>query len=160
MQIIRPATPQDADACVGIVEGLSDFFSADVPERVRLDLARFQAWVLADAGEVVAFTVASRRSSRAAEIAWAAVAASRRARGMGTALVCHVLSALHDDGVQVVEVKTLDSSADYGPYRATCLFWEKCGFVQVDTIDPLPGWQPGNPSAIYVAALALTRPPS
>jgi len=31
------------------------------------------------------------------------------------------------------------------------------GFVQIDTIDPLPGWQPGNPSAIYVAALAETR---
>jgi len=29
--------------------------------------------------------------------------------------------------------------------------------VQVDTIDPLPGWQPGNPSAIYVAALGPTR---
>jgi GNAT superfamily N-acetyltransferase len=159
MQIIRPATPDDTDACVGIVEGLPDFFSAGVPEQVRLDLARFQAWVLADAGQVVAFTVADRRSSRTAEIAWAAVAASRRARGLGTALVSHVLSALHDDGVQVVEVKTLDGSAGYGPYQGTCLFWENCGFVQIDTIDPLPGWQPGNPSAIYVAALAPTRPP-
>jgi hypothetical protein len=30
------------------------------------------------------------------------------------------------------------------------------GFVQVDTIDPLPGWNPGNPAAIYVAALEPT----
>jgi hypothetical protein len=29
-------------------------------------------------------------------------------------------------------------------------------FVQVDTIDPLPGWAPGNPSAIYVASLVVT----
>jgi hypothetical protein len=27
----------------------------------------------------------------------------------------------------------------------------------VDTIDPLPGWEPGNPAAIYVAALRPTR---
>jgi hypothetical protein len=31
------------------------------------------------------------------------------------------------------------------------------GFVQVDMIDPLPGWEPGNPAAIYVAALRPTR---
>jgi len=31
------------------------------------------------------------------------------------------------------------------------------GFVPVDTIDPLPGWSPGNPAAIYVAALRATR---
>jgi hypothetical protein len=29
--------------------------------------------------------------------------------------------------------------------------------IQVDTIDPLPGWPPGNPAAIYVAAVRPTR---
>jgi len=27
----------------------------------------------------------------------------------------------------------------------------------MDMIDPLPGWQPGNPAAIYVAAVTPTR---
>jgi len=27
----------------------------------------------------------------------------------------------------------------------------------MDTIDPLPGWEAGNPAAIYVAALRPTR---
>ena len=31
------------------------------------------------------------------------------------------------------------------------------GVHQIDCIDPLPGWQPGNPSAIYAAALRATR---
>jgi len=31
------------------------------------------------------------------------------------------------------------------------------GFVYVDTIDPLPGWPPGNPAAIYAAAIRSTR---
>jgi hypothetical protein len=56
----------------------------------------------------------------------------------------------------VVEVKTLDRSAGNEPYQATRAFWEGRGFVQVDTIDPLPGWPPGNPAAIYVAALRPT----
>jgi len=56
-----------------------------------------------------------------------------------------------------VEAKTLDSSSGYRPYEATRAFWERNGFIHVDTIDPLPGWEPGNPAAIYVAALRLTR---
>ena len=41
-------------------------------------------------------------------------------------------------------------------YVATRAFWEHRGLVQIECIDPLPGWQPGNPSAIYVAALSAT----
>jgi hypothetical protein len=56
-----------------------------------------------------------------------------------------------------VEAKTLDRSSGYRPYEATRAFWERNGFIHVDTIDPLPGWPPGNPAAIYVAALRPTR---
>jgi hypothetical protein len=52
---------------------------------------------------------------------------------------------LAETGVSVVTVKTLDSSAGYAPYEATRAFYEHNGFVYVDTIDPLPGWPPGNP---------------
>ena len=33
----------------------------------------------------------------------------------------------------------------------------RLGSVQFDTIDPLPGWPPGNPAAILAVALAPTR---
>lgn len=63
-------------------------------------------------------------------------------------------AAFGQDGVVLVEVKTLDATAAYEPYVATRAFWEHRGFHQIDSIDPLPGWQPGNPSAIYVASLS------
>jgi GNAT superfamily N-acetyltransferase len=86
-----------------------------------------------------------------------AVDPARRGHGLGTVLLGRMLDELAADGVSVVEAKTLDRSADYQPYEATRAFWERKGFVQIDTIDPLPGWQPGNPAAIYVAALRPTR---
>jgi hypothetical protein len=64
---------------------------------------------------------------------------------------------LGECGLAVVEVKTLDASSSYEPYVATRAFWSAMGFVQIDCIDPLPGWQPGNPSAILVCALRPTR---
>jgi GNAT superfamily N-acetyltransferase len=154
---VRAATTADAPGCAAVVLGLPDFFTPDVPEKVADDLARHPAWVVTAGGEVIGFAIVDRRSPVAAEVLWAAVASGRRGWGLGTRLVEHVLAELAGDGVRVVEVKTLDRSAGYAPYEATLGFWEARGFVQVDTIDPLPGWQPGNPSAIYVAALAPTR---
>ena len=157
MASVRVAAAQDAVTCAEIVAGLSDFFTDDVPDKVRSDLREHGGWVIDDAGEVVGFVIVERRGARAAEILWAAVAADRRGGGLGSQLIDHALAGLSADGVQIVEVKTLDPSADYAPYDATRAFWIARGFVQFDTIDPLPGWPPGNPAALLAVALAPTR---
>ena len=157
MASVRAATEQDAGTCAAIVADLPDFFTDDVPEKVRSDLRDHGGWVIDDAGVVVGFVTVQRRGTRAAEIMWAAVAADRRGAGLGTRLVNHVLDELSADGVQIVEVKTLDPSADYAPYEATRSFWLARGFIQLDTIDPFSDWPPGNPAAILAVALAPTR---
>ena len=155
--VVRRAVPADADACVAIVRGLPDYFTDDVPEKVAADMRSHSAWVVTESGRLVGFAIVDRRSPRAAEILWIAVAASVRGGGVGTLLLDRVLRDLAEGGHQVAEVKTLDASEEYEPYVATRAFWERHGFVQIDMIDPLPGWPPGNPAAIYVAALASTR---
>ena len=157
MASVHAATAQDAVTCVAIVEGLPDFFTDDVPDKVRSDLRDHGGWVIEDAGGVVGFAIVERRGIHAAEILWAAVGADHRGRGHGSRLINGVLDELSADGVQIVEVKTLDPSAGYAPYDATRAFWLARGFIQLDTIDPLPGWPPGNPAAILAAALVPTR---
>jgi hypothetical protein len=80
-----------------------------------------------------------------------------RGSGHGGLLVDHILDGLSAEGVELVEVKTQDRSANYPPYEATRAFWEKHGFVHLDTIDPFPAWGPGNPAALYVCALSSRR---
>src|SRR5262245_58713099 len=157
MHAVRVAAPQDAARCAEIVAGLPDFFTDDVPDKVQRDLREHGGWVIDDAADVVGFVIVERRGTRAAEILWAAVAADRRGRGLGSRLIDHALAELSAGGVQIVEVKTLDPSADYAPYDATRAFWISHGFVQFDMIDPLPGWPPGNPAALLAVALAPTR---
>ena len=154
---VRVYRPGDLDACLSIVRGLPEFFTAEAVEAIRGDLSRHRGWV-ADEGGVVGLAVVERRSVAVAEILWAAVQRDRRGTGIGTLLVEHVLGGLAGEGVVLVEVKTLDGSAGYGPYASTRAFWERRGFVQIDRIDPMPGWRPGNPCALYVAALGTTRP--
>ncbi len=157
MPAVRRFAAGDAPAITAIIRGLPDYFTDDVPAKAERDAADHEAWVIADSGSVAGFAIAARKSASGAEILWMAVDAVRRGRGYGTVLLGAVLERLAAAGVSVVEVKTLDSSSGYQPYEATRAFWEGNGFVQLDTIDPLPGWQPGNPAAIYVAALRATR---
>jgi len=157
MLAVRRFTAGDAPAAVAIIRGLPDHFTDDVPAKVEHDAASHDAWVLTESGAVAGFAVAARKSPGGAEILWIAVNAARRGRGHGTVLLSHVLDCLAASGISVVEAKTLDRSSGYRPYEATRAFWEHNGFVQVDTIDPLPGWRPGNPAAIYVAAVRPTR---
>jgi ribosomal protein S18 acetylase RimI-like enzyme len=157
MLAVRRFAAGGAPAVVAIIRGLPDYFTADVPVRVERDAASHQAWVITDSEAVMGFAVAARKSPGGAEILWIAVDAARRSLGHGTRLLGHVLDDLATAGISVVEAKTLDRSSGYRPYEATRAFWERNGFVQVDMINPLPGWPPGNPAAIYVAALRPTR---
>ena len=157
MIAVRRIAAGDGPAVEAIIRGLPDYFTHDVPVKVDHDAASHQAWVLTDSGTVAGIAVAARKSPGGAESLWFAVEAARRGRGHGTRLLGHVLDHLAIAGISVVEAKTLDRSAGYRPYEATRAFWERRGFIHVDTIDPLPGWPPGNPAAIYVAALRPTR---
>jgi ribosomal protein S18 acetylase RimI-like enzyme len=157
MPAVRRFAAGDAPAVTAIIRGLPDYFTDDVPAKAERDAADHEAWVIDDSGTVAGFAIAARKSPGGAEILWIAVDAARRGRGHGTRLLGDVLDDLAATGVSVVAAKTLDNSSGYQPYEATRAFWERNGFIQVDTIDPLPGWQPGNPAAIYVAALRPTR---
>jgi GNAT superfamily N-acetyltransferase len=150
---IRSFQPQDLAAVEEIIRRLDAYFTPDVPEKIGVDISAHSAWVLVDGDEVLGVSVVERRFVGVAEILWMAIDPSWRGRGAGTQLLSHVIDILRAEGVALVEVKTLDRSSDYEPYVATRAFWEGRGFVQIDRIDPLPGWQPGNPCAIYLTVL-------
>jgi GNAT superfamily N-acetyltransferase len=157
MPAARRFAAGDVPAAVAIIGSLPDYFTDDVPAQVKRDAASHEAWVINDSGAVARFAVATRKSPGGAEILRIAVDAAHRGRGHGTRLLGHVLDHLATTGISVVEAKTLDRSSGYRPYEATRAFRERNGFIHIDTIDPLPGRQPGNPAAIYVAAIRPTR---
>lgn len=157
MNAVRRVAAGEAPALAAIVRGLPEYFTDDVPGKVEHDADSHEAWVITDDGTITGFVIAARKSPGGAEILWIAVDAPRRGQGHGTRLLNNVMDDLAQTGVSVVTVKTLDSSAGYAPYEATRAFYEHNGFVYVDTIDPLPGWPPGNPAAIYAAAIRLIR---
>ncbi len=135
---------------------LPEYFTASTHHDARQRIGHHMTLVADDDGTVVGFILIERRHSRSAEITYAAIHPSHQNQGIGSLLLAWATDELRATGVALVEVKTLDATAGYEPYVSTRAFWERRGFVQIDRIDPLAGWAPGNPSAIYVRALAVT----
>lgn len=161
MLTVRRATEADVEGCVGVLAELSEYFTPVTHDEVRAVLAdrgTHLGLVATEGTEstILGFVLVEQRYRGSAELTHAAVLPQHRGKGIGTRLIEQVLFELAMRGVKVVEVKTLDESSGYEPYVATRAFWGARGFVQMDCIDPLPGWDPGNPSAIYVAALEPT----
>ena len=150
---VRPATADDLEGCVGVLAALPDYFTPDTHDDLRQRFDGCRVWVAVDDGRVVGCVLMQPRYRDSGEIYYAGVLPEHQRTGLGRQLVSELVAEVT---YPVIEVKTLDASSGYEPYVATRAFWEAMGFVQIDCIDPLPGWNPGNPSAIYVRALRPT----
>ena len=150
---IRRATSADVDGCIAVLAALPDYFTPDTHDDLRERFERCTTYVAVDADEVVG-CVLLQPQYESGEIYYAGVLPGLQRAGIGRRLVS---ALLEESDLAVVEVKTLDASANYEPYVATRAFWSAMGFVQIDCIDPLPGWNAGNPAAIYVCALRSTQ---
>lgn len=154
MTVIRAARTNEVEGCVAVLERLPDWFTPDTHGEVRQHFAAAVTWVAVDDDDaIIGFVLAESRYPGVAELLFAGVVPELRNQGVGTALVEAALADLAGQGIEIVEVKTLDARAGYEPYVATRAFWTSRGFRQIDCIDPLPGWAPGNPAAICVIFL-------
>lgn len=63
---------------------------------------------------------------------------------------------MRSDGVRCLKVKTLAASAAHPSYERTRHFYERTGFLLLETIHPYPGWDEDSPCAIYVKPLDQT----
>lgn len=150
---VRAAEPDEAAPCVAVAEGLPDSFNESGIAQLRRDLGTDPAIVAVLGGEIVGFVVTRRKTPGIAEIAWLAVALRFQRRGIGTALMDAAEGDARGAGVRLTEVKTLDASEPSAEYDAARRFYEGRGYELLETIDPFPDWEPGNPCAIYVKVL-------
>jgi GNAT superfamily N-acetyltransferase len=150
---VRPAGPGETSRCFEIAERLPLYFSVSGLEILRGDLEAHDVVVADDDGSVVGFVTLNRKSTAVREISWLAVDPSVHSEGVGSQLIDEAEELCRGDGVSILEVKTLAEKDGASNYEGTRRFYERHGFSLLDVIDPFPGWDPGNPCAIYVKAL-------
>ncbi len=141
------------DTCLAIVRELQGYFTEQGIATMSRDLRAHLLYVAKASNQVVGFVTMQHKNNHVAEISWMAVKLDYQHRGIGSVLVDRVAGDLKSQGFRVLEVKTLAADVEYFPYEKTRRFYEKVGFVHLETIDPYPGWDEGNPCAIYVKVL-------
>ena len=141
------------EACCSIAKGLSEYFTENAVETMSKDMKKHLLYIAADLAEVVGFMAINCKNNHVAEISWAAVELEHQHQGIGSALIDYIINDLKSQGIRLLQVKTLSEDVKYPPYEITRRFYEKMGFIHIETIDPYPGWETNNPCAIYVKIL-------
>jgi len=141
------------DACLAIAKELPQYFTEQAMVTMSQDLAAHLLYVAVNLKEVAGFVAIKRKNNHVAEISWMAVKPEHQRQGIGSALVDSVANELRSQGIRLLEVKTVSTDVDYSPYEKTRRFYEKMGFMHLETIDPYPEWERGTPCAIYVKIL-------
>jgi GNAT superfamily N-acetyltransferase len=146
------------EACLAIARALPAYFTADAVDQVGRDLVEHRVFVSEDrrgpASAVAGFAIVQRRNAAVAELLWIAVHPALQGQGHGSRLLAAMADRLRAGGAALLEVKTLGPAAGYAPYEGTRRFYERHGFIHLNTVQPYPGWDPASPCAIYVKILA------
>lgn len=150
-------TKADHRACLAIVAASPEHFHASALPTIQMDIEAGALYVVRESGSVLAFAVVRQCRPQVAEILWMAVDRGRRAQGIGTELLCRLAAELGAAGTSLLVAKSLAPTSPDSPYVATRRFYDRAGFLLVDIVDPYPGWNPGNPCALYAKPLAATQ---
>jgi len=151
--IVREATGNRTGDCLRLARALDQGFNENGLAAMATDLPDQRTVVALDDGDVVGFVSIEECNPNVSELGWFAVADDRQGEGIGTELLADVYDERRAAGVELLAVKTLADTVESENYARTRAFYEKEGFRHVETIDPFPGWDPGNPCAIYVKPL-------
>jgi len=151
--IEREAAVNRTGDCLRLARGLDEGFNENGLATMADDLPDQRTVVALDDGDVVGFVSIEECNPNVSELGWFAVADDRQGEGIGTELLAEVYDDSRAAGVELLAVKTLADTVESENDARTRAFYEKEGFRHVETIDSFPGWDPGNPCAIYVKPL-------
>lgn len=147
--VIETGTVADIDGCARIMASLPESFTGTALQDFRRDVIESHLLICRQDSIPVGFVTWIPRAAKEAEITWLAVSPEIQSRGIGSQLLAHAELQATEAGIQILEVKTLAEGPDSPEYERTRHFYERHGFVLSEVIDPYPGWEPGNPCAVY-----------
>lgn len=149
----RDTSRAHVDDCLAIARELDRGFNEAGLDEMADALPDQTQFLAFDGDDLSGFASVDRRGPHVAELTWLAVRGDAQGTGVGRRLLDAVADRLAADGVELLTVKTLAATVDDDHYARVRSFYERAGFRHVETIDPYPDWEPGNPCAIYVKPL-------
>ena len=170
LQLSPPAPPEAADpslpvtltrfeprwleACLALLDGLSDWFGSAAIAAYGEDLSRYPSWVAtsSEASPRLAGCVTVRAPEPSAfEVHLLAVAKELHARGVGSALLEVAERFARRCGARFLQVKTLGPSSGDVFYARSQAFYEARGYTRLFESERL--WEGAGPALVLVKGL-------
>ncbi len=135
--------------CFNIAQALPEHFNQTGLINMAKALETDKLYTLTE-HKLKSFATIQTLNNHLAEITWLATENKSQGKGYGSILLEHIENDLKAQGIKMLKVKTLATEANYEPYEKTLRFYQKLGFIHIESIDPYPGWDAGNPCAILI----------
>ena len=151
MQIIGPVLDERAQ-CEEILRSLPMWFGIE-PALVMYadDSVRLPTFAAVEGAKLIGFISLRQHFPRAWDVHCIAVRAESRNKGFGKALMAHAERWLGQQGVTLLQVKTVAASSPSKEYALTREFYYHLGFEPVEVFPTL--WDPHNPALQLIKVL-------
>ena len=154
--IACPPPEECPGLCETVLRSVPEWFGIEESTRGYIEMsARLPTWVAMTAskpGRPVGFVTIRTHFRHSAEIHCIAVHKDFHGQGVGTALMRHIELLLHDQGVRMLQVKTMGPSKPNAEYALTHKFYMRVGFTELEEFHNMPDWG-GLPCLLLVKAI-------
>ena len=153
MQIIGPVLNERAQ-CEEILRSLPMWFGIE-PALVMYadDSVRLPTFAAVEGAKFIGFITLRQHFPRAWDVHCIAVRAESRNKGFGKALMAHAERWLGQQGVTLLQVKTVAESSPSKEYALTREFYYHLGFEPIEVFPTL--WDPHNPALQLIKILSI-----
>ncbi len=146
MMNINVRKTNDYENAYSVALKLPNYFDKNGLESIKKDTKTNLLYCAYLDSEIVGFVTYKEINPQVIELTWMGVLPQYHGKGIGTKMILDSLKELNK--YKVCEVKTVsDKEPDEG-YARTRNFYEKLGFIPLESIIPYPGWN--DPCVIYV----------
>lgn len=138
--------------CEAILRALPEWFGIEAAtvQYIR-DVDELPTFVAFVDGRAVGFMTVKQHFPQAAELYVLGVLPEMHHRGVGRALLARVEAYLREQGVEYLQVKTLNATHPDPGYTKTRLFYEAMGFTPLEEFKTM--WDEANPCLLMVKSV-------
>ena len=146
---IQPSSINCGIACEKILRALPDWFGIEASLIQYVKDANTMPTMFAKVDDVVVgFLTIKKHFSETAEIHCMGILPQYHRRGIGKLLIKEIENYLKDDGLKILQVKTVSADRDCSAYVKTCAFYKAVGFIPLEVFPTL--WDKINPCLVLV----------
>ena len=146
---IQHPSPNCGLVCEKILRSLPDWFGIEESVIQYVKDADVMSTMLAKDDEiVVGFLTIKTHFPDAAEIHCMGILPQYHRKGIGKLLIKELQNYLKDEGVKILQVKTVSADCDCSAYAKTRAFYKAVGFIPLEIFSDL--WDKANPCLLLV----------